>query len=71
MEWISRQCDMQDQRRLGQAEGKTEGKLEGKLETAINLLKLNKLSFEDISQVAEISLETVKELAEQVKKGLI
>lgn len=46
----------------GRAEGKAEGREEGRAETALNLLKMNTLSTEQISQATGLSVEKIKEL---------
>jgi predicted transposase/invertase (TIGR01784 family) len=43
----------------GEAKGKLEGKAEGKVATARNLLKLGKLSVEDIAQSTELTIDEV------------
>lgn len=48
-------------------EFKVETELRTKYQTAIRLLKMGKLSIEDIADGAELPLETVKELAERYK----
>ena len=48
-------------------EGKELGRSEAKLEAARNLIEKNLLSFEDISDCTGLPLETVQQLAEQLK----
>ena len=54
----------------GYAEGRTDGLAEGRsekaVETAMNLLKINLLSPEQISQSVELSLEKVLELQKSI-----
>lgn len=64
MEWIRRQCDMQDQRRIGRAEGKAEEKLE----TARNLLKRKKMTLEEIAEDTGLEINVVKEIADDLAK---
>ena len=63
----------------GKKEGKIEGKIEGKLEGEIvgenrkrdkmilAMLKKNKYSIVEIAEIAEVSVDYVKELAEKLK----
>lgn len=55
MEWIRRQCDMQDQRRMGRKDEK--------LATAKRMLEKG-YDFEEIASVSGLALPTIKELAE-------
>ncbi len=48
-----------------------EGKLQAKLENAHNLLAMNVLSYEQIAQATGLSLETVQQLAEQLKATVV
>ncbi len=50
----------------GKAEGKNEGRSEKAVEDAINLLKMKKLSLEDITQALNLPLEKVLELQKQI-----
>ena len=55
-------CIRKEARAEGRAEGKAEGREEGRAETALNLLKMNTLSTEQISQATGLSVEKIKEL---------
>ena len=50
----------------GKEEGKIEGKKEGKIEMILALLKKGELSQEKIADAADVSLEYVKELADNL-----
>lgn len=65
MEWTRMECDRQDQRRIGKAEGK----IEEKIETATRMLKQGKFSLEDIAEALDIPFEKVQELAEGLKEA--
>ena len=56
-----------DVRREGIQEGRKEGIQEAKLENARNLLSMNLGSHEQIAQAVGLPLETVQQLAEQLK----
>ena len=60
-----------DIKKAAKEEGKAEGLLEGQqqkaIEAAINLLKMGKLSPEEISQAQGLSLEKVLKLQEEIK----
>ena len=43
-----------------------EGRIEGKIETAINLLKKDKLTLEEIAECCKLTLEEVKKLQEEI-----
>lgn len=47
----------------GRAEGRAEGKTEGKIETAKKMIALGKLTFEEIAECTDLSIEKIKELA--------
>jgi len=49
----------------GKLQGLEEGKLKNSKDTAINLIKMNVLSFEQIAEAVNLSLEEVKEIAEK------
>ena len=67
---------MEEGKELGIAIGKEEGiaigeergRSEAKLEAARNMLEKNQLMLEDISEYTGLSLETVQQLAESLKK---
>ena len=46
-------------------EGREEGKREGRKSTALRMIKRGKLTFEEVAEYADLSLEEVKELAER------
>ncbi len=46
----------------GRNEGKIEGKIEGKTEVALNLIRLRKMSNEEISNVTGLSLNEIQDL---------
>ena len=46
----------------GELKGKLEGKLEGKVEMAKRLIKSKKLSLEEIVEITELPIKTIKEL---------
>ena len=50
----------------GIAEGQELGRMEKAVEAAVNLLKMNVLSNEQISQATNLTLEKVRELAESI-----
>ena len=50
----------------GLTEGLTEGRLQQAVEAAINLLKLNKLTPEEIAQAQGLPLEKVLELQKEI-----
>ena len=52
---------------IGEKRGKEQGRSEAKLEAARNLIIKNKLDLEDIADCTGFSLETVQQLAEQLK----
>lgn len=60
MEWIRRQCDMQDQRRMG--------KKEQAIETAKRMLKRNKLTIAEIAEDTALDVSIVEELAAELQK---
>ncbi len=51
----------------GKEEGKKEGRTEAKLEAARNMLSKNKLTLEEIAEYTELPLETVQQLAKELK----
>ena len=55
-------------RREGRAEGKAEGARETAIENAKNLLKLGKLSCEEIAECCSVPLEEVQKFAEELTK---
>jgi predicted transposase YdaD len=55
-------------RREGRAEGKAEGARETAIENAKNLLKLGKLSCEEIAECCSLPLEEVQKFAEELTK---
>ena len=52
----------QSGKREGIEAGRLEGKLEVKLEMAKRLIKSNKLSLEEIVEITELPIKTIKEL---------
>eukprot|EP01099_Mayorella_cantabrigiensis_P008509 TRINITY_DN8006_c0_g1_i1.p1 TRINITY_DN8006_c0_g1~~TRINITY_DN8006_c0_g1_i1.p1 ORF type:complete len:373 (+),score=26.80 TRINITY_DN8006_c0_g1_i1:184-1302(+) len=57
-----------DIREKGKAEGKVEGKAEEKIEVAKRMIRRSQ-PFEVICEVAELTLEVVKELADEITRG--
>ena len=53
----------------GKAEGKVEGELKGKTEVIKNLLSLNKFSISDIAELANVTVEFVKQIEAETSKG--
>ena len=51
----------------GRLEGKIEGKIEEKKETVFRFLEMGERSLEKIAKVCGLSVNTVKELAENLK----
>ncbi|MBQ0051284.1 MAG: Rpn family recombination-promoting nuclease/putative transposase, partial [Treponema sp.] len=55
----------------GRIEGKKEGRIEGaneaKLESARKMIKLAKISFEDISTITDLPIAEIKRIAEELK----
>ena len=58
---------MEDGIAIGEARGEARGEERAKLEAARNMLKKELLSLEDISEYSGLPLETVQQLAEQLK----
>lgn len=58
---------MEEGKELGIAIGKERGRSEAKLEAARNMLSKNKLTLEEIAEYTELPLETVQQLAEELK----
>ena len=52
---------------IGEARGEERGRTEAKLEAARNMLSKNLLSLEDISEYTGLSLETVQQLADEIR----
>ena len=52
----------------GYKQGEEHGRSEAKLEAARNLIEKNLLSLEDISDCTGLPLETVQQLADELKK---
>ena len=50
----------------GLSKGQKDGRMEKAVEDAVNLLKMNVLSNEQISQATNLTLEKVRELAESI-----
>jgi len=50
----------------GKEEGRLEGMQEGKESTAINLLKLGKLTREEITQIIDLTLEQIEHIAQKL-----
>lgn len=65
MEWISRQCDMQDQRRMGRAEGQQAQAIED----AKRMLRRNKLTVAEIAEDTALDISTVEKLAAEMTKA--
>ena len=57
---------IQDSKREGRKEGIAEGRQEKAVEAARNLLKMNVLTLEQISQAQGLPLEEVQKLAEEI-----
>lgn len=53
----------------GKAEGKAEGELKGKTEVIKNLLSLNNFSISDIAELANVTVELVKQIEAETSKG--
>ena len=53
----------------GKAEGKAEGRVEGKAEIIKKLLPLNKFSISDIAELANVTVEFVKQIETEMSKG--
>ena len=51
----------------GYKQGEERGRTEAKLEAARNMLSKNLLSLEDISEYTGLSLETVQQLADEIR----
>lgn len=60
---------MAEGRAEGEAKGKVEGKLKGKTEVIKNLLSLNKFSISDIAELANVTVEFVKQIEVETSKG--
>ncbi len=58
-------------RAMGIEEGKKEGIAETSRQTAIRMLKLGKLSYEDITVYTDLPMNEILKLAEQLKDGSI
>ena len=61
----AREIGLAEGREKGIAEGRAEGQSEARIEDAKKLLKLNLLTIEQIAQAQGLSVEKVKELAEE------
>ena len=59
-EW--RQEGYEEGREEGRVEGLAEGREENKLEVAANLLKMTKLSCEEIAKIVNLPVEKIREL---------
>ena len=59
---------MREGRAAGMAEGRAEGARETTIENAKNLLKLGKLSCEEIAECCSLPLEEVQKFAEKLTK---
>ena len=57
---------IQDSKREGRKEGIVEGRQEKAVETVRNLLKMNVLSLEQISQATNLPLDEIQKLAEKI-----
>ena len=67
MEWErQRTYDFENGKEAGIEIGKEAGKETKAIEAAINLLKMNKLSPDEIAQVLDLPLEKVLELQQQL-----
>ncbi|MFA4977158.1 MAG: hypothetical protein WC589_06585 [Sphingobacterium sp.] len=53
----------------GKAEGEVIGKAEGKAEVIKNLLSSNKFSISEIAELADVTVEFVKQIEEEKAKG--
>ncbi|MGJ1242692.1 hypothetical protein [Sphingobacterium siyangense] len=53
----------------GRAEGRAEGKAEGKAEVITNLLSSNKFSISEIAELADVTVEFVKQIEAEKAKG--
>ena len=53
----------------GKVEGKAEGELKGKTEVIKNLLSLNNFSISDIAELANVTVELVKQIEAETSKG--
>lgn len=53
----------------GRAEGKAEGRVEGKVEVIKNLLSSNKFSISEIAELADVTIEFVKQIEAEKAKG--
>lgn len=58
-------------REEGRAIGIEEGKIKTSRQTAIRMLKLGKLSYEDITVYTDLPMNEILKLAEQLKDGSI
>ena len=58
--------DEEEFKRVCHNDGYIDGRAEKAIEAAKNLLRMNKLSYEEIAQAQELPLEKVQELAEEV-----
>ncbi len=65
-EYMIESLAIQDSKREGRKEGIAEGRQEKAVETARNLLKMNVLTLEQISQAQGLPLEEVQKLAEEI-----
>jgi hypothetical protein len=57
---------VREEREVAKAEGRLEGRAEGKSEIAEKMLRQNRMTLEEIAEMTELPMETVKRLAEQV-----
>ena len=62
-----RHAGIKEGREQGIAIGEERGRSEARLEAARNMLIKNKLSLEEISDYTDLSLETIKQLADELK----
>ena len=65
-EYMIESLAIQDSKREGRKEGIVEGRQEKAVETVRNLLKMNVLSLEQISQATNLPLDEIQKLAEKI-----
>jgi len=53
----------------GREEGKAEGEAKGKSDVIKNLLSLNKFSISEIAEIADVTVEFVKQIEAEKAKG--
>ena len=63
---MAKEAGIEEGREQGLEQGRVEGIEEARIEAAKNLLKMNKLSHEEIAQADNLPLRKVQELAEEI-----